>query len=93
MPKNNFETLSKAMAALREKGYEKDLTEDILNADEDTYFITAAYRFEGMTNPSDSSVLYAIESKSGEKGIIVDSYGAKSDSRKTKALEKLKEKS
>jgi Leu/Phe-tRNA-protein transferase len=33
------------------------------------------YRFEGMTNPSDSSILYAIETITGLKGAIVDAYG------------------
>ena len=37
------------------------------------------YRFEGESDPDDSSVLYAIETKTGEKGTLVDSFGAYSD--------------
>ncbi|HUR31579.1 MAG TPA: hypothetical protein VMZ69_09105 [Saprospiraceae bacterium] len=37
------------------------------------------YRFEGESDPSDSSIVYAIETKTGEKGTLVDSYGAQSD--------------
>ena len=37
------------------------------------------YRFEGESDPDDSSIVYAIETKNGEKGTLVDSYGAYSD--------------
>jgi hypothetical protein len=37
------------------------------------------YRFEGESNPDDSSIIYAIETDSGEKGTLIDSYGAYSD--------------
>lgn len=34
------------------------------------------FRFEGESDPSDSGILYAIETKSGEKGTLTDAYGA-----------------
>ena len=37
------------------------------------------FRFEGMSDPEDNSILYAIETDSGLKGTLVDAYGAKSD--------------
>ena len=37
------------------------------------------YRFEGGSSSDDSSIVYAIETKSGEKGTLIDSYGADSD--------------
>ena len=37
------------------------------------------YRFEGESNPDDSSIIYAIETKDGEKGTLIDSYGMYSD--------------
>jgi hypothetical protein len=37
------------------------------------------YRFEGESDPNDSSIIYAIETKTGEKGTLVDSYGMYSD--------------
>jgi hypothetical protein len=37
------------------------------------------YRFEGESDPGDSSILYAIETNDGEKGTLIDSYGAESD--------------
>lgn len=36
-------------------------------------------RFEGMSDPDDMSVLYAIESNDGMKGIIVDAFGTYAD--------------
>ena len=34
------------------------------------------YRFEGMTNPGDNTILYLIETHDGQKGLLVDVYGA-----------------
>lgn len=36
-------------------------------------------RFEGISDPDDMSVLYAIESDDGTKGIIVDAFGTYAD--------------
>ena len=37
------------------------------------------YRFEGITNPDDMSILYAIETSDGTKGTLVDAYGLYAD--------------
>ena len=37
------------------------------------------YRFEGVPNPDDMSILYAIETSDGRKGTLVDAYGLYSD--------------
>ena len=37
--------------------------------------ITKVYRFEGISDPDDMSVLYAIETSAGKKGIFVDGFG------------------
>ena len=36
------------------------------------------YRFEGESDPGDSSILYVIETPDGLKGTLVDAYGAES---------------
>ena len=36
-------------------------------------------RFEGVSDPSDSSVVYAIETEDGIKGTLVDGYNAYAD--------------
>lgn len=37
------------------------------------------YRFEGVSNPDDMSILYAIETVDGTKGTLIDAYGVYSD--------------
>ncbi|QOR73167.1 hypothetical protein IMZ16_06385 [Cruoricaptor ignavus] len=41
--------------------------------------ILKSYRFEGMSDPSDNAVLYLLEDKDGNKGYMIDSYGADSN--------------
>jgi hypothetical protein len=38
--------------------------------------IIKTYRFEGDSNPSDSSILYLIEANDGLRGYSIDAYGA-----------------
>ena len=37
------------------------------------------FRFEGMSDPEDNSILYVIETENGLKGTLVDAYGAYGD--------------
>lgn len=37
------------------------------------------YRFEGISDPDDMSILYAIETNDGQKGTLIDAYGRYSD--------------
>ena len=37
------------------------------------------YRFEGYSDPEDSSILYLLETIDGKKGVLIDSYGAEAD--------------
>ncbi len=41
------------------------------------------FRFEGQTDPADSSIMYAIETNDGTKGTLVDAYGPDADADKT----------
>ena len=41
--------------------------------------IEREHRFEGLSNPSDMSILYIIKTDDGLKGMVTASYGAKSD--------------
>jgi len=78
-----YETLSEAINDLRKRGYIIDFNiEDnclVCHTDRfdvNDFEIVEVHRFEGETNPDDSSVLYAIESKKGDKGLLVSAYGA-----------------
>jgi hypothetical protein len=41
--------------------------------------IRGYYRFEGTSDPDDAAIAYAIETRSGVRGILVDAYGVYSD--------------
>ena len=42
-----------------------------------------------MTNVDDESILYAIETKSGLKGTLVDAYGVDADTELTSLISKM----
>lgn len=74
-----------AMEGLRNEGYatEFEVKEDRLKADDsdegykpDDVVIKHHYRFEGESNPSDMSILYAVKTSDGTKGMVVNAYGA-----------------
>jgi len=48
------------------------------------------YRFEGMTNPGDNTILYLIETTDGKKGLLVDAYGAYQGEISPEMIQKLK---
>ncbi|HTF19183.1 MAG TPA: hypothetical protein VK658_13975 [Chryseolinea sp.] len=93
-----FETLSAAIQALKTDGYQYDfnLHPDAIECTDlrqkfrpDEFHVDAVYRFEGMTSPDDSSVLYAISSKQGPKGLLVDAYGMYAESVSPEMIRKL----
>lgn len=95
-----YETLSEAINDLVKKGYTMNfnLNEDCLFCADnelkihpEEFEIDEIHRFEGMTDPGDSNILYAISSHNHQlKGLLVNAYGAYSDSFSAKMAEKLK---
>jgi hypothetical protein len=93
-----YDTLTQAIQALKERGYANDFnlhpewiecpTLDVRLAP-DEFHVDEVHRFEGMTDPDDSSVLYAIASKGGLKGVLVDAYGVYSESVSPEIVKKL----
>ena len=84
-----FETLTDAINDLRIRGYDNDFNlhpewiecpQMDLKLKPVEFHVDEIYRFEGATNPDDSSVLFAIRSSSGIKGILIDAYGAYAES-------------
>lgn len=78
------DTLSQTMNSLRDKGYTEDLNlldDHLENRNKnkkypiDEFDVDHYFRFEGMANPADNSILYAITTKDGHKGMLVDGYG------------------
>lgn len=98
--KKHFDTLSQAISELQKAGYTEDfnLKSDCIECKPldimllvDDFEIDKMYRFEGNTDPSDSSILFAISSKAYKiKGLLVDAYGVYSDALTTEMIQKLK---
>ena len=96
---DTFETLSEAMIALKQSGYNVDfnIQSDRIESSDSKYklkpeefHVDEVHRFEGMTNPDDSAVLYAISSSKGVKGLLVDAYGAYSEAISPTMIDKLR---
>jgi hypothetical protein len=45
----------------------------------DQVMIVEVHRFEGVSDPDDMSVLYAIETRNGLRGTLVDAFGVYAD--------------
>ncbi|MBS3738674.1 phosphoribosylpyrophosphate synthetase [Mesohalobacter halotolerans] len=80
----NDKTLSQQINELKKQGYTNDfnldddkITDKALDSSylPDQFNVDKVYRFEGMTNPADNSILYAITTSDGRKGLLVDGYG------------------
>ncbi|MBI5856821.1 MAG: hypothetical protein HZB42_04145 [Sphingobacteriales bacterium] len=81
-----YDTVSEAINGLKARGFTLDfnLQENCLvcndeKFDVDDFEIVEFHRFEGDTDPSDEAVVYAIESKNGIKGVLVNGYGISAD--------------
>lgn len=84
---NQMSTLSSVLEKLRLKKIDNEFrwTEEGFTAGKGKIYqpedlkIIKTYRFEGESDPSDSSVLYIIEANDGLIGYSLDSYGVYSD--------------
>ena len=95
----DYGTLSQAINKLKlEEGYEFDfnlLDEKIeLKSKQETFGVEEfdvdkVLRFEGMSNPDDNAILYAITTTSGRKGVLVDGYGVSSGQVSKAMIDKL----
>lgn len=83
--KKSYDTLTQAIESLQKQGFtiDFDLVEEGVHSKDlkkqwkaEELEVTEFHRFEGMTNPGDNMILYAIECKDGQKGLLVDAYGA-----------------
>lgn len=94
--KYKYASTSVAIDNLRKDGFTVDfnLEENCIMCgtnkyDVEDFEIVQVYRYEGMSDPSDQSTVYGIESKDGTKGILVTAYGMYTDGMSTALLRKL----
>ncbi len=96
---NRYNTLSEAINELNQRGYTLDFTlqpDKIYSKGEDKAYspdefkVDEYHRFEGMTNPGDMSIVFAVTAHDGTKGTLTDAYGTYSDPLTTEMIEKMK---
>ncbi|PKA82090.1 hypothetical protein ATE92_0215 [Ulvibacter sp. MAR_2010_11] len=97
--KNSYSSLSVAIEALQKEGYTADFNLIEKGVECKKYKtqweageleVTGFYRFEGMTDPGDNTILYLIETNDGKKGLLVDAYGADTGPVSSEMIQKLK---
>jgi len=94
-----YDTMVEALKDLKARGFTTDfnLAFDAIECRDtnvclrpEAFEIVEHYRFEGDTNPSDSSILYGIQSKDGNmKGVLVSAYGVYSEAASDDMIRKL----
>lgn len=102
--KYTYDTLSQAVNDLIKRGYTTDFLieteKDCLickneggearELSPEEFKIDEVYRFEGMTDPGDESIVFAISSPLHDiKGTVINSYGADFGYRSSKLVEHL----
>lgn len=96
----NYNTITEALLDFKKRGYSKDfsLNPQFIRAGVSKYKslspidykIDETYRFEGMTNPEDEMILYAISSRTTQiNGFLTNAYGMYADSEISKIVELL----
>jgi hypothetical protein len=93
-----YDTVSQAVQGLKERGYSIDfnIEEDCIVCHQtpvklrpDEFAISEVHRYEGDSDPGDEAVVYAIESKHGQKGVLVNGFGVSADAVGDELISKL----
>lgn len=95
-----YENMVDALNDLKKRGFNTDfnIAFDNISCREtgvclspSQFEIVEHYRFEGETNPSDSSVIYAVQAADGSmKGTLISAYGVYSEPVSDDMIQKLK---
>lgn len=94
--KVHYATVTEALKQLTKEGFTVDfnLKENLLAFKTGKYKtgdfeIVDVYRYEGNTDPADEATVYALESKAGVKGVLVNAYGSASVNEINELLKKI----
>ncbi len=94
-----YDTVAEAVNGLRQRGYTIDfnLEGECINCSQTPlslrpadFEITEFYRFEGNRDPADEAIVYAIESKDGQKGSLVAGFGISAEGIGEEMVQKLR---
>jgi hypothetical protein len=96
----DMKTLASCINKLILDGYTEDfkvteegfvsLQNDQMYSPEEVHVVNF-FRFEGASDPADSSILYAIETDDGKKGTLTDAYGPYADQHVTKFIKQVED--
>lgn len=98
---NKYSNLVEALSDLKEQGFEDEFKyqEDSgvmkSQSSEKTYTpqemeIVEFHRFEGMSNPEDMSIVFAVNCTDGNKGTVLSSYGVYADLKLAEFMDRVK---
>lgn len=92
-------TVSEILNKLNSEGYSVDFNlkenclvcqGNALEIDPDDFVVDRHFRFEGLSDPGDEAIVYAISSaKHDIKGVLVNGYGISSDPMSNKMIKAL----
>lgn len=93
-----YDTVAEAVKGLKQRGYNIDFNLEAnhifcgktpVSLKAADFEITEFYRFEGDSDPADEAVVYAIESRDGQKGLLVTGFGITAEGMGEEMVEKL----
>lgn len=96
---HSYDSLSEALGDLKKRGYTEDFNLKPyclecphlqLELQPSQFTIDETYRFEGMSNPDDNAVIYAVSSSPELRGILVDAYGVYAEALTPEMAQKLR---
>lgn len=100
MKLNRYTSVAHATQGLRRRGFKDEFKlldertmENLQNGARykpEQMSIVEYHRFEGMSNPSDMSIVFAVESNDGRKGVIISSYGTYANIKLVEFMDKVK---
>lgn len=98
MQTNRYSNLLEAVQALKERGFQTEFQfrdgklQDLDSKRtyrENEMVILEYHRFEGQSNPSDMSIVVALETRNGKRGVVISSYGPYADPEMTDFLKEV----
>lgn len=99
MKVNQYTSVAHATKGLRERGFKdefkledpqkmKNLTTETIYKPDDMV-IVEFHRFEGISNPSDMSIVFAVETNDGRKGVVISTYGVYANMKLVEFMDKV----
>ena len=98
--RKEMKTLTECINVITKRGYKTNflaLNDNKIKGEREKPYkpydvkITNFYRFEGDSDPGDSSILYVIETSDGDKGYLTNAYGPYADTKVSTFIDTVEE--